>query len=62
MQPFRIEIPEEVLVDLGERLARTRWPDDLGNVDWSYGSNVRICASSSITGGTGTTGASTSAR
>lgn len=39
MQPFRIEIPEEVLVDLGERLARTRWPDDFGNVDWSYGSN-----------------------
>ena len=35
--PFRIEIPQGVLDDLHERLARTRWPDELPDAGWSYG-------------------------
>jgi pimeloyl-ACP methyl ester carboxylesterase len=37
IRPFRIEIPQEDLDDLRERLARTRWPDDLPGEDWSRG-------------------------
>jgi pimeloyl-ACP methyl ester carboxylesterase len=37
IQPFRIEIPQADLDDLRERLARTRWPDELPGVGWDYG-------------------------
>jgi epoxide hydrolase len=37
IRPFRIEIPQADLDDLRERLARTRWPDELPGVGWSYG-------------------------
>jgi epoxide hydrolase len=37
VRPFRIEVPEAVLDDLRDRLARTRWPDELPGVGWSYG-------------------------
>ncbi|MGC0421755.1 epoxide hydrolase family protein [Embleya sp. AB8] len=36
-RPFQIDIPEADLVDLAERLDRTRWPDELPGVGWSYG-------------------------
>ena len=39
-QPFKIDIPEETLTDLRERLARTRWPDEIPGVGWDYGSNL----------------------
>jgi epoxide hydrolase len=35
--PFRIEIPQADLDDLGQRLARTRWPDELPDIGWSRG-------------------------
>ncbi len=35
--PFRIDIPETDLVDLRERLQRTRWPDPETPDDWSQG-------------------------
>jgi pimeloyl-ACP methyl ester carboxylesterase len=35
--PFRIEISDAELDDLRDRLARTRWPDELPGVGWSYG-------------------------
>ena len=35
--PFRIQIPESDLLDLKERLTRTRWPDDLEDNHWEYG-------------------------
>jgi microsomal epoxide hydrolase len=38
-QPFRIEVPEETLRDLADRLDRSGWPDDFANDDWSYGTN-----------------------
>jgi epoxide hydrolase len=37
IRPFHIDIPQSKLDDLHERLARTRWPDELPGVDWSYG-------------------------
>jgi epoxide hydrolase len=35
--PFRIEIPEDQLRDLRERLERTRWPESETVDDWSQG-------------------------
>jgi pimeloyl-ACP methyl ester carboxylesterase len=35
--PFRIEVPQADLDDLRDRLARTRWPDELPGVGWDYG-------------------------
>ncbi|WP_203664898.1 epoxide hydrolase family protein [Actinocatenispora rupis] len=37
MNPFRIDVPQADLDDLHDRLARTRWPDELPGVGWSYG-------------------------
>jgi pimeloyl-ACP methyl ester carboxylesterase len=37
IRPFRLQIPESELVDLHERLDRTRWPDELPGVGWMYG-------------------------
>src|SRR5215217_2587717 len=37
IQPFTINIPQADLDDLRDRLARTRWPDELPGVGWSYG-------------------------
>ncbi|ORV53594.1 epoxide hydrolase [Mycobacterium europaeum] len=37
MEPFRIDVPEDVLDDLRSRLARTRWPDAECVDDWSQG-------------------------
>src|SRR5258708_29189555 len=37
IRPFRIAIPQADLDDLRERLARTRWPDELPSVGWSRG-------------------------
>ena len=37
IQPFTIDIPQTELDDLHDRLARTRWPDELPGVGWDYG-------------------------
>ncbi|GAA0895107.1 hypothetical protein GCM10009574_067090 [Streptomyces asiaticus] len=37
IRPFRASIPQGALDDLNERLARTRWPDDLPGTGWEYG-------------------------
>ena len=37
MTPFRVAIPEADLVDLRDRLARTRWPERETVDDWSQG-------------------------
>jgi pimeloyl-ACP methyl ester carboxylesterase len=37
--PFTIHVAEEVLIDLRQRLARTRWPDSLPDAGWGYGTN-----------------------
>jgi pimeloyl-ACP methyl ester carboxylesterase len=37
IHPFRIDVPQADLDDLRDRLSRTRWPDELPGVGWSYG-------------------------
>lgn len=39
VQPFKIEVSDEVLDDLKARLERTRWPDELPGTNWDYGAN-----------------------
>ncbi len=38
--PFELHVPEAVLADLRERLARTRWPDEPPLAPWSTGASV----------------------
>ncbi len=37
IRPFRVEVPQSHLDDLHDRLARTRWPDELPGVGDGYG-------------------------
>ena len=37
IRPFKVNIPQEDLYDLHNRLTRTRWPDELPGVGWDYG-------------------------
>ncbi len=37
---FRLAVPDEVLADLKDRLAQTRWPDEPPLEPWSTGTNV----------------------
>jgi hypothetical protein len=40
IRPFAIDVPEAVLTDLRDRLARTRWPDEVEGAGWDYGANL----------------------
>ncbi len=40
IRPFRINVPEEDLVDLRRRLAATRWPDKETVADQSQGAQL----------------------
>jgi Epoxide hydrolase N terminus len=40
VERFTVDVPEAVLSDLDDRLARTRWPDQLPGTDWSYGADT----------------------
>lgn len=40
IEAYRVEIAEQTLVDLRERLERTRWPDEADRAGWAYGSNL----------------------
>lgn len=48
MDSFRIHVEESVLADLQNRLARTRWPDQLDGAGWDYGTDLgylkELCA------------------
>jgi pimeloyl-ACP methyl ester carboxylesterase len=35
--PFTIAVPDSAIADLRERLARTRWPDEVIGAGWDYG-------------------------
>ncbi|WBB73460.1 epoxide hydrolase [Micromonospora sp. WMMD1128] len=37
IKPFRVRVPQADLDDLADRLARTRWPDELPDAGWDYG-------------------------
>jgi microsomal epoxide hydrolase len=40
IQPFKIHVSDEVLTDLRERLARTRFPSEIPGTGWDYGTNL----------------------
>jgi len=40
VEPFRIAVPDAVLDDLRARLARTRFPDEIRDAGWTYGTNL----------------------
>jgi len=40
IRPFEVHIPETVLEDLQTRLQRTRFPDEIVDADWDYGTNL----------------------
>src|SRR5215469_7546354 len=40
IQAFTIDIAQSTLDDLRERLARTRWPDEVEGASWDYGTNL----------------------
>ena len=39
IRSFDISVPDEVLRDLNDRLARTRLPDQIPGTGWDYGTN-----------------------
>jgi pimeloyl-ACP methyl ester carboxylesterase len=40
LRPFQIDVAESVLGDLKERLAKTRWPSEVPDSSWTYGTNL----------------------
>ena len=40
IQPYEVHISNDVLEDLKYRLGRTRWPDEIVDAEWDYGSNL----------------------
>jgi pimeloyl-ACP methyl ester carboxylesterase len=48
LQPFKIQVPDDVLDDLRGRLARVRWPDEVPDGGWRYGTDLaymkELCA------------------
>ena len=40
VQPFRPETPQAVIDDLRARLANTRWPDEIADTNWEYGTDL----------------------
>ena len=38
--PFTVKVAQDTLDDLRERLARTRWTDEVQGADWNYGTNL----------------------
>jgi hypothetical protein len=37
---FKISIAQYILDDLKRRLKNTRWPDEIVNLGWDYGTNL----------------------
>jgi pimeloyl-ACP methyl ester carboxylesterase len=40
VEPFRISVPDAVLLNLRDRLSRTRFPDEIPGSGWTYGTNL----------------------
>ena len=40
MEPFKLKVPDEVLSDLHARLTRVRWPDQVPDGGWRYGTDL----------------------
>ena len=39
--PFRVDVPQDAIADLRERLGRTRWPDQIDGYGWQQGAELR---------------------
>src|SRR6516164_201244 len=37
LEPYRVDVPEDVLTDLAERLQRTRFPNEIPGIGWQQG-------------------------
>ena len=40
IEPFTIDISDSALVDLQQRLKQARWPDQVNDSNWSYGTDL----------------------
>ena len=40
VEPFKTTVSDEILKDLHERLNRTRFPDEVPDTGWEYGTNL----------------------
>ncbi|MGC2767639.1 MAG: epoxide hydrolase N-terminal domain-containing protein [Candidatus Acidiferrum sp.] len=41
IRPFKMHVPERVLIDLRRRLAEANWPDQLPGTTWEYGADIK---------------------
>jgi epoxide hydrolase len=41
IRPFKMHVPDSVLVDLHRRLSETRWPDQLPATSWEYEVDIK---------------------
>src|SRR5436190_1255585 len=39
-RPLAIQVPDDVLSDLRDRLSRVRWPDEVPGSGWAYGTDL----------------------
>jgi epoxide hydrolase len=39
--PFKMHVPDRVLIDLRRRLAEANWPDQLQGTTWEYGADIK---------------------
>ena len=38
--PFKVNVAQNALDDLRQRLANTRWTDEINGADWDYSANL----------------------
>jgi len=41
IRPFKMHVPDQVLIDLRRRLAETKWPDQIPGTTWEYGADIK---------------------
>ena len=41
IRPFKMHVPDRVLIDLRHRLAEANWPDQLPGTTWEYGADIK---------------------
>jgi pimeloyl-ACP methyl ester carboxylesterase len=41
IRPFKAEVPDRILIDLKQRLAEAKWPDQLPGTSWEYGADIK---------------------
>ena len=40
LEPFRVDVADDVIVDLAARLEATRWPQTIPGAGWDYGTDI----------------------